>query len=104
MKILSRGTNPKDYMWEGTCGNCNTKFECQQHEGRIEYPRDQRDTAFLRVICPVCGKSANAYRTNRSVPHTEDRTNWPTRGPDLTWSSNVGRQIDAIEKYGVIER
>lgn len=66
MRIISRGVNPNEYLWEGTCGYCNTKFECLQHEGTIQ--SDQRDGTFLKVACPVCIKMAFAYKTKRTNP------------------------------------
>ena len=77
MRILSRGTDPKNKLYKGTCSYCKTVFECQQHEGRLEGGDYRSDfEQFLRVNCPVCGKSAVAYERNDGQPIRYDlRTN-----------------------------
>lgn len=98
MKILSRGIKPEDKIFRGTCSNCKTEYECLRHEGTYEY--DQRDGGgFLRVTCPVCGKSSIAYevknlggsinRYSRPVSEYENHSSW-----------SMARQMEA----GVVER
>lgn len=60
MKIIKMGVKPEERVYRGTCSNCKTVFECQQHEGTY-HVGGQRDGPWLSVPCPVCRKSTNAY-------------------------------------------
>lgn len=78
MKILSRGIKPEDKIFRGTCQNCKTEFECLRHEGTY-FNGTQRDDAFLRVTCPVCGQSAHAYELKQlggSLNRYQRPTTW----------------------------
>ena len=52
MIILEKGTPPEKRLWRGTCNRCKTRVEFEQGEGTFH--DDQRDGAYVTVICPVC--------------------------------------------------
>lgn len=52
MKIIYRGTDPKDTTHRAVCGQCKTEVEFAQSEA--VYHNDQRDGDFLSISCPVC--------------------------------------------------
>ena len=87
MKILRRGNDPQNDVYRGTCSYCKTEFECLRHEGK--YEEDFREGGgFLRVDCPVCTKSAIAYKYNggQLIPDHKRR--------DYTWD-NMRHQMEA---------
>lgn len=67
MRIITQGKLPEEQMFKGTCYNCKTVFECKRSEGTYHEAYDQRDDPYLSVSCPVCSKSANAYRISTST-------------------------------------
>jgi hypothetical protein len=93
MRIISRGKKPEEKMYKGTCSSCKTVFECQQHEGKLE--SDLREgTDFLRVSCPVCGKSATAYERNDGAQIPNNRRPWnpgdPLESGSKYWDTSIG--------------
>ena len=52
MKIISKGTIPKDRVYRVSCDSCSSKIEFIQGEGKIVY--DQRDGNYISINCPVC--------------------------------------------------
>lgn len=54
MKILEKGTPPKERKYVLTCYNCQTKFEFLEKEGKLVC--DQRDGNYLSIDCPVCNQ------------------------------------------------
>lgn len=62
--ILHRGHLPEDEIFKGTCYNCKTVFECLKSDGMF-HSGSQMDGPYVIIVCPVCGKNANAYGTNK---------------------------------------
>lgn len=63
MKILTRGTPPKDRIWLGTCATCKSTAEATESEMK-NIRHDTRDgTSFSWEQCPVChiGNSTSGY-------------------------------------------
>jgi hypothetical protein len=52
VKIIHRGTDPKDVTHRAVCNRCKTEIEFTQSEAI--YHSDQRDGDFLSIACPVC--------------------------------------------------
>ena len=70
MEILRRGVNPKDRLWIGQCGMCDSIFKAREAElGKIE-PADYRSDGeqWSRADCTVCGnKFAVVFHLEGSV-------------------------------------
>lgn len=52
MKIIERGQHPKQKSYTVRCYQCQTKFEFEQMEAKVNY--DQRDGNYVSIPCPVC--------------------------------------------------
>lgn len=52
MKILKKGQEPSERVYQATCSYCKTEIEFLQAEGRIQ--RSQRDGDSISVDCPIC--------------------------------------------------
>jgi len=52
MKIITQGKLPEEETHQGKCRNCNTIFEFQLKEGKVE--SSQRDGKWIRLACPFC--------------------------------------------------
>ncbi len=56
MKIVKRGTPPKDTVFAGTCFQCKSDLECTRDELPSYNPGDYRSEGeFGHADCPVCG-------------------------------------------------
>jgi hypothetical protein len=52
MNIIERGKHPKNKLYTVRCRQCETKFEFEKHEAKMNY--DQRDGDYVSIACPVC--------------------------------------------------
>lgn len=59
IKIITKGVDPKTIPLRGACFNCKTTVECLQSDAKCHDSRNQRDSAYYSVICPVC--NSNIY-------------------------------------------
>lgn len=60
MEIIKRGTDPRESIWVGNCGNCGSIMEAQQSELKIDScPREHYK--FAHDQCPVCDNGIIFY-------------------------------------------
>ena len=55
MKVLKQGIVPGDITHYTTCTHCKSVLEFQRKETQVVH--DQREGAYMRLNCPVCGKA-----------------------------------------------
>ena len=52
VKIIKKGTPPKDVIWKGECNTCHTVAEANESELKVQHC--QRDGSWGLAKCPVC--------------------------------------------------
>lgn len=85
MRIISRGIDPREKEYRGTCTNCRTVFEIKQHEADKILPNPVGGGYILKKLCPVCSHSVSCYERDDGKLIPSDQ-----RGYGIAWSGIGG--------------
>jgi uncharacterized Fe-S center protein len=54
MEIVRQGADPQQQAVQAECTRCHTVVKFMPVEATYHHARDQRDTDFYSIKCPVC--------------------------------------------------
>lgn len=70
VRIVKRGTPPKEKVWAGTCLRCNSLLEARAED--LTYESSYRNEDSYQTECPVCGFAVYFTETDRVWKERED--------------------------------
>lgn len=52
IKVVSRGIDPKDYLYRKACSMCKSMLEFKKDD--LKWESDYRNGGYYSMTCPVC--------------------------------------------------
>lgn len=58
IKVVSRGVDPKDYLYRMKCSTCKSVLEFQKAD--LKWESDYRNGGYWSLTCPMC-RGSNSF-------------------------------------------